>query len=167
LHDRRPGLVDVPLEDLIGIDMAAPTLGLEVRDVGIQQLGQGARRLLDFGHLLGEKGLALLDLGFAQAAAVGASGVDLGQRPALFQRRGDAVAPRGRLQLLRRRRRVVDPDRLGSRLVLPANEYRQYSCTVPLLSLRACSAPPRSSRLCKVTKTPLCSDLSAAAAPEV
>jgi hypothetical protein len=46
---------------------------------------QRTRRFLGLHGLLGQEGLALLDLGFAQAAAVGAPGVDIGKRPALLR----------------------------------------------------------------------------------
>ena len=79
----------------------------------VEQLLQRPSGLLGFDRFLDEDGLALLGLDLAQPARVGSLDMHIGERPALFQRRRKAVTALGGLQLLRRRRRVVDADRLA------------------------------------------------------
>ena len=84
LGDTRPRLGHVPLENLVGVNMAAAALGLQVRHVGVEELLQRSLGLLSFDSLLREEGLALLRLGFPQAARVCARGVNVGELATLW-----------------------------------------------------------------------------------
>jgi len=57
--------------------------------------------LLGFDRLLREEGLALLGLGLAKAARVGPRRMNIGELAARLERRGEAIAVRGGIQLLR------------------------------------------------------------------
>jgi len=84
LGDTRPRLGHVPLENLVGVNMAAAALGLQVRHVGVEELLQRSLGLLSFDSLLREEGLALLRLGFPHAARVCARGVNVGELATLW-----------------------------------------------------------------------------------
>lgn len=67
LSDTRPRLGDVPLEDLVSVDMASPSSGLQVRYVGVEKFLRRPLGLLSFDRLLRVKAPPSSDLIAAEA----------------------------------------------------------------------------------------------------
>jgi hypothetical protein len=81
-----------------------------VRHVGIEQLLQRALRLRCLRRLLRDEGFALLGLRLPKSARLSPRGMHIGELSALLERGSHAVSTRCGLQLLWRRRRVVDTE---------------------------------------------------------